>query len=59
MGLPRKSTGFTIEPFAHPLKVSITVHDNVVATILPDRGAAQTVIWYDAHGCTIASHTSR
>lgn len=48
-----------IGPFVHSLTATIAVHDNIAAAVLPDRWAAQTVVWYDAQGRIIARHTSR
>ena len=56
---PRGSNGVSIRPFPHRFKTTVTVHDNVAAAILPDRGAAQTIVWYDTHGRRIATHTTR
>ncbi|MGH9088212.1 MAG: hypothetical protein ACRDYZ_08880 [Acidimicrobiales bacterium] len=44
-------------PFAHPLTTTVIVHHNIAAAVLPDRWAAQTVVWYGASGRIVASHT--
>jgi hypothetical protein len=48
-----------IGPFAHSLTTTVVVRENIAAAVLPDRWAAQTVVWYDASGRVIARHSSR
>jgi hypothetical protein len=49
----------SVGPFAHPLTVNVVVRHNIAAAALPDRWAAQTIIWYDSTGHIIATHSSQ
>ncbi len=52
----RNSPGYIADPNSAPLTVTVTVHNNVAAMKLPNRGAATTDLWLNSAGKVIARH---